>query len=177
MKKKSIIYSFGNRNMAGHEWLWTFTLQHVPDGTFTLTAEQKVMRRDRGDEPFDIDPVTHVSSGAEVYEQLCEMLSDPFVDDDPTGLEGEEIAAAIATIDPTLAEEFLVAKAAADDEDEYEILPRGAVIHNGRLSKAGEMALYKKMDSVVAVIRGPRPTREPAQAEAQLDGDTPNADR
>ena len=43
MKKKAIIYSFGNSNMAGHEWLWTFTLQRVPDGTFTLAAKQKLI--------------------------------------------------------------------------------------------------------------------------------------
>ncbi len=168
MKKKAIIYSFSNSNMAGHEWLWTFTLQRAPDGTFTLSAKQKLIRRDRGDEPFDIDPVTAITSGSEVYEQLCEMLSDPFVDDDPTALDGDEIAAAIATIDVALAEEFLVAKGAADEEDEDEILPTGAIIHNGRLSKAEEMALYKKMDSVVAVIRGPRPAPEPAK-EAQPD--------
>jgi len=140
--KKAKIYTFENGNMAGHEWRWTFTLEHMPDATFTLSAKQKLINRDRGDEPFDIDPASSLTDGAAIYEAFYEMLSDPFVDADPETLDYEEVALEISRIDLNASKEFIAAAKLEEDEEENETLPGGLIVRSGRLTKREESEAY-----------------------------------
>lgn len=158
--KKAKIYTFCDGNMAGCEWSWTFTLAREADGTFMLSAKHKLIERDPGDEPFEVDPAEGLTDGNEIYEALCEMLAHEFVNDDPTAIDREAIAAEIAKVDKTAAELFLIAKDRAfeedeeKDEDELEAAAADLTVRSGRLSKMEEAKLYAALDAPKLIIRG-----------------------
>lgn len=141
--------SIRDSNMVGQSWTWPFTLQKAADGGLTLTAQRVFNEPDEEDEPLDLGPASGLQGGEELHASLMGMLEQAGIDLGPDEI--KELAAKIGSLDRAAARAFLESEA-GDEHDE--IGPGGAAIRGGRLSKADELELYRRMDGVVARARG-----------------------
>jgi hypothetical protein len=66
---KQLILSIFDSNMPGDSWRWNFQLERKAGGTHTLSCEQIIE-----DEPLEIDPVSGLRTGEDIYEALRSML-------------------------------------------------------------------------------------------------------
>jgi hypothetical protein len=66
---KQLILSISDSNMPGDSWRWNFQLERKAGGTHTLSCEQIIE-----DEPLEIDPVSGLRTGEDIYEALRSML-------------------------------------------------------------------------------------------------------
>ncbi len=101
---------------------------------------------------LEIEPVVGLLAGADINEALCSMVSDEFLNDDPTSLDNEQIGAEIAKVEKAIADQYLFAERAIEEDEEDVILPSGLAVRDRRLSKAEEMELYRRLDASAILI-------------------------
>jgi hypothetical protein len=68
-KVKRLILSIHDSNMAGDSWRWDFQLERKADGVHILSCEQIIE-----DDPLEIEPVTDLRTGDDIYEALRSIL-------------------------------------------------------------------------------------------------------
>jgi hypothetical protein len=66
---KQLIISIHDNNTTGDSWRWDFHLERKADGAHALSCEQIIE-----DDPLEIEPVTDLRTGEDIYDALCSML-------------------------------------------------------------------------------------------------------
>jgi hypothetical protein len=100
--KPKTLFALWDSNMAMQSWQWDFVLENAPDGSFTLSANQIFEYADEEDEPWELDPVSALRTGDDIYSALSGMLNEVGYPADDL----EEASDVLAQFDPKLADEF-----------------------------------------------------------------------
>ncbi|SNT33224.1 hypothetical protein [Tropicimonas sediminicola] len=101
---KKAIFERWDSNFADYEWRWLFYLERLTDGSFTLSAEQELIKADEGDEPLEVADIPGLREGADIYESFMTMIAS-----NECGIDLDDIdpvADVVAELDPVVGDQF-----------------------------------------------------------------------
>ena len=152
---KKPIFETWDSNMAGQEWRWVFSLEKCANDTFTLSGKQTLVEPEYDEESFEIEPVSGLRRGTDIYEQFQMMLSE--AGEDIQDLDLDAIADAFIEFDPKAAHHFRRGE---------ELLERHAEWGQRRRQRVDtkKLAPFRdKIDAYCANLDDSRPTRRPSE--------------
>jgi hypothetical protein len=106
------ILQFGDANLAGSDWTWSFYLNKTANGRFILNATQTVSEGS----PMRIAARRGLRNGVDVYEALVETVEESGYSLDERDLPA--IARRLAEIDPGLEPDFIKGKELSEAREE-----------------------------------------------------------
>ncbi|WP_170611195.1 bZIP transcription factor [Ruegeria arenilitoris] len=102
---KKVIFEYVDGNMAGYEWRWEVSLERLDSGSFTLSAEQTLIEADDFDEPLEVNPVSGLVLGEDIFEAFQGLVSE--ICGDGVDFDLEDVAKNVAALDSATGRRFL----------------------------------------------------------------------
>jgi hypothetical protein len=97
---KLVVLEIADNNLAGFSWRWSFSVERLPSGTFTLSAKQLVTEG----RALALKPRKGLRDGVDLYEAMESMLSEAGYSLEESDLPA--IMVNVAKVDTSVAEQF-----------------------------------------------------------------------